>query len=395
MVVVQTSARHRRTVGMPAFHGVQQSPLDTRPPPKELHFRQTVDLHTHDLKSVLGRYPLLTGRCHPSCAPLRPWRRPSPPLTPSAVHTRPPHRNDGPAIDVDRPHSHPTHGSSCPKTATPPPPPAYHAPHGRHPHPRRTGRLLPGPEGPRRPFRRPLLHRRHFHRHLLPPGVQRATAEARKLPLLCPCSARRERGFPALPALPPGAGARRATLVDPGCIRDAGTPGGPSAGRPRRLARYRWRAVGGGTGGPPGRERPAPAPHLRSHAGCQPLAVPADTPPAHRQTPARGHRPARGTSGNLQRVRQRAALQRCLCGALPPEPLTAAPCRRDAAAGRHARAPGLPAAVRRGRIRRIPAAPPGACGRGAHGRWRTVALCAHAARACRGALPHRLDPGAV
>ena len=84
-----------------------------------------------------------------------------------------------------------------------------------------------------------------------------------------------------------------------------------------------------------GRERPPPAPHLRSPVRRLARAVPADAPAAHRQAIAGRHRPADHAGRAGQRLRQRAPLQRRIPRALRPQPDPAAP-RGRGAAGRKA-----------------------------------------------------------
>src|SRR6185369_4297780 len=66
---------------------------------------------------------------------------------------------------------------------------------------------LSRPDVARRAIRRHLLRRRHLDRHLLPADLPGEDAEGGELPLLRHASASRAGRIPAVPALPPGAGA--------------------------------------------------------------------------------------------------------------------------------------------------------------------------------------------
>ncbi len=226
-----------------------------------------------------------------------------------------------------------------------------------------------------RPLRRPLLHRRHLHRHLLPAGVPGEDAQARELPLLPVRRPGRDRRLSPLPALPAGAGAaladagqrrRRGGLVVHRRLGHPGPPGGRAAGRAGTLAGQR--TVADAAGPAPGRQRPPCAAHLRDRVRRLAAAIPANPPAADGQATADRHRPGRHPGGPRGRLRQPAPLQRRLCAALWPEPHATAPQqqRRRAGARRHAghhHAGRLPAALRRGGHAELPACA-AAAGRG-------------------------------
>ena len=73
----------------------------------------------------------------------------------------------------------------------------------------RSARLRTGAPEPRSALRRPVLHRGHQHAHLLPAGVPSADAEAAQRDVLPQRRGGGSGGVPAVPAMPPGAVARR------------------------------------------------------------------------------------------------------------------------------------------------------------------------------------------
>jgi AraC family transcriptional regulator of adaptative response / DNA-3-methyladenine glycosylase II len=119
--------------------------------------------------------------------------------------------------------------------------------------------------------------------------------------------------------------------------------------------------------GAPGRERPAPAAHLRGAVRRLPASIPADAAPLGRQAADRRHAPADDAGGAGQRLCERAALQCGLRRALRPQPERAAARGRRQGRRRqgHRGAPGLSPALRRERDARLLRAPRPAWRRGA------------------------------
>ena len=189
--------------------------------------------------------------------------------------------------------------------------------------------LLPRAEGARCALRRPLFRRRVLDAHLLPPGVHRAPAEARELPLLSQRRGRRVGWLPALPALPARtrAGQRQ---------RGRDLARGAGRGEPDRGPRARRRRAGGRRFAP-GHHRPASAPRVRRRIRRLAGGVRANPATSTCQAPAHRYLPA----GHRDRVRQRlwqpAALQRAVQAALSLAARSVAPAhaRRGGARDRH------------------------------------------------------------
>jgi AraC family transcriptional regulator of adaptative response / DNA-3-methyladenine glycosylase II len=129
----------------------------------------------------------------------------------------------------------------------------------------------------------------------------------------------------ALPALPPELAPQALawSVQDASgmLVQQAAAP----AGCPRREAWATARACHRGPAGrAPGRERPAPAPHFRGGAGVSPLQY-LQTRRLLTAKQLLTDTLARHAGGAGQWLWQRAALQRCVCAALWPQPHPAAP----------------------------------------------------------------------